>query len=132
MTVTHTLALPDVDLVYDVHGPNPPADGGRLLFMIGQPMCADGFADRLGRERRARKEATERERRQRHDQRPDPVEVTDELEHLACRAVQRRADRARGTVLPETAEGRAEHEPAAAGHRQPAAEGAAHPVPGGE
>jgi len=45
VTVTHTLALPDVDLVYDVHGPNPPADGGRLLFMIGQPMCADGFAD---------------------------------------------------------------------------------------
>ena len=45
MTVTHTLSLPDVELVYDVHGPNPPADGGRLLFMIGQPMCADGFAD---------------------------------------------------------------------------------------
>jgi pimeloyl-ACP methyl ester carboxylesterase len=45
VTVTHTLALPDVELVYDVHGPNPPADGGRLLFMIGQPMCADGFAD---------------------------------------------------------------------------------------
>jgi pimeloyl-ACP methyl ester carboxylesterase len=45
VTVTHTLTLPDVDLVYDVHGPNPPADGGRLLFMIGQPMCADGFAD---------------------------------------------------------------------------------------
>jgi pimeloyl-ACP methyl ester carboxylesterase len=44
VTVTHTLALPDVDLVYDVHGPTPPADGGRLLFMIGQPMCADGFA----------------------------------------------------------------------------------------
>ena len=45
MTVTHTLSLPDVELVYDVHGPNPPADGGRLLFMIGLPMCADGFAD---------------------------------------------------------------------------------------
>jgi pimeloyl-ACP methyl ester carboxylesterase len=45
MTVTHTLALPDVDLVYDVHGSVPPADGGRLLFMIGQPMCADGFGD---------------------------------------------------------------------------------------
>lgn len=44
MTVTHTLALPDVELVYDVHGPVPPEDG-RLLFMIGQPMCADGFAD---------------------------------------------------------------------------------------
>lgn len=45
MTVTHTLALPDVDLVYDVRGSVPPAGGGRLLFMIGQPMCADGFAD---------------------------------------------------------------------------------------
>jgi pimeloyl-ACP methyl ester carboxylesterase len=44
VTETHTLALPDVDLVYDVHGPVPPSDG-RLLFMIGQPMCADGFAD---------------------------------------------------------------------------------------
>ena len=42
---THTLALPDVDLVYDVHGPVPTADGRPLLFMIGQPMQADGFAD---------------------------------------------------------------------------------------
>lgn len=45
MTETRTLALPDVDLVYDVHGPIPTADGRPLLFMIGQPMCADGFAD---------------------------------------------------------------------------------------
>jgi pimeloyl-ACP methyl ester carboxylesterase len=45
MTETRTLALPDVDLVYDVHGSVPPADGSRLLFMIGQPMCADGFGD---------------------------------------------------------------------------------------
>lgn len=45
MPETRTLALPDVDLVYDVHGPVPPVDGRRLLFMIGQPMCADGFAD---------------------------------------------------------------------------------------
>jgi pimeloyl-ACP methyl ester carboxylesterase len=45
MTETRTLALPDVDLVYDVHGSVPPADGDRLLFMIGQPMCADGFVD---------------------------------------------------------------------------------------
>lgn len=45
MTETRTLDLPDVDLVYDVHGAVPPADGSRLLFMIGQPMCADGFAD---------------------------------------------------------------------------------------
>src|SRR3954463_6333094 len=45
MTETHTLSLPDVDLVYDVHGSQPPSDGRPLLFMIGQPMCADGFAD---------------------------------------------------------------------------------------
>ena len=42
---THTLELPDVDLVYDVHGPVPTEDGRPLLFMIGQPMQADGFAD---------------------------------------------------------------------------------------
>ena len=45
MTETHTLALPDVDLVYDVHGPVPPEEGRRLLFMIGQPMTAEGFTD---------------------------------------------------------------------------------------
>ncbi|HEX2894676.1 MAG TPA: alpha/beta hydrolase [Marmoricola sp.] len=45
MTETRTLALPDVDLVYDVHGAVPPADGRPLLFMIGQPMTADGFSD---------------------------------------------------------------------------------------
>ncbi len=45
MTDTHTLELPDVDLVYDVRGPVPTADGRPLLFMIGQPMQADGFAD---------------------------------------------------------------------------------------
>jgi pimeloyl-ACP methyl ester carboxylesterase len=45
MTETHTLSLPDVDLVYDVRGPVPTDDGRPLLFMIGQPMCADGFAD---------------------------------------------------------------------------------------
>ena len=45
MTETHTLELPDVDLVYDVHGPIPTADGRPLLLMIGQPMQADGFAD---------------------------------------------------------------------------------------
>ncbi|GAB3848092.1 alpha/beta fold hydrolase [Dactylosporangium cerinum] len=44
MTQTHTLALPGVDLVYDVRGPLPPADGQPLLLMIGQPMAADGFA----------------------------------------------------------------------------------------
>ena len=45
MNETHTLALPDVDLVHDVRGPLPPADGKPLLFMLGQPMTADGFAD---------------------------------------------------------------------------------------
>ena len=45
MTETHTLCLPDADLVYDAHGPVPAEDGRPLLFMIGQPMCADGFAD---------------------------------------------------------------------------------------
>ena len=44
-TETHTLELPDVDLVYDVHGPIPTADGRPPLFMIGQPMQADGFGD---------------------------------------------------------------------------------------
>ncbi|MEW2462247.1 alpha/beta fold hydrolase [Microbacterium sp. K41] len=39
----HTLELPDVDLVYDVHGPLPTADGRRPLVMIGQPMDASGF-----------------------------------------------------------------------------------------
>ena len=40
---TLTLETPDVDLVYDVHGPLP-TDGGRPpLVMIGQPMCAEGF-----------------------------------------------------------------------------------------
>jgi pimeloyl-ACP methyl ester carboxylesterase len=42
---TETLNLPDVDLVYDVHGQVPTTDGKPLLFMIGQPMQADGFAD---------------------------------------------------------------------------------------
>ena len=45
MSETHTFELPDVDLVYDVHGPIPTADGRPLLFMIGQPMQADGFLD---------------------------------------------------------------------------------------
>ena len=40
---TATLELPDVDLVHDVRGPLPTADGRPPLLMIGQPMCADGF-----------------------------------------------------------------------------------------
>jgi pimeloyl-ACP methyl ester carboxylesterase len=44
MTTTHTLETPEVDIVYDVHGPLPSADGRPPLFMIGQPMEASGFA----------------------------------------------------------------------------------------
>ncbi|RAO43113.1 alpha/beta fold hydrolase [Micromonospora saelicesensis] len=40
---THTLAIPGVDLVYDVRGPLPPAGAHRALLMIGQPMAAEGF-----------------------------------------------------------------------------------------
>ncbi|MBM0276671.1 alpha/beta fold hydrolase [Micromonospora tarensis] len=40
---THTFVIPGVDLVYDVRGPLPPADGRRALLMIGQPMTAEGF-----------------------------------------------------------------------------------------
>ncbi|MDQ4118334.1 MAG: alpha/beta hydrolase [Actinomycetota bacterium] len=40
---THTLSLPEVDLVYDVHGPLPTADGRPPLLAIGQPMDASGF-----------------------------------------------------------------------------------------
>ena len=39
----HTLELPEVDLVYDVHGPLPTSDGRPPLVMIGQPMDASGF-----------------------------------------------------------------------------------------
>ena len=47
-TQTHTLTLPGVDLVYDIRGPLPPADGRPLLFMIGQPMTAEGFGTLAG------------------------------------------------------------------------------------
>jgi len=40
---TRTLALPEVDLVHDVAGPLPTADGRRPLVVIGQPMDASGF-----------------------------------------------------------------------------------------
>ena len=40
---THTLDTPEADIVYDVHGPLPTADGRPPLFMIGQPMDASGF-----------------------------------------------------------------------------------------
>ena len=38
-----------MDLVHDVRGPLPAADGRPPLLMIGQPMCADGF-EALARE----------------------------------------------------------------------------------
>jgi pimeloyl-ACP methyl ester carboxylesterase len=40
---THTLETPEADIVYDVHGPLPTADGRPPLFLIGQPMDARGF-----------------------------------------------------------------------------------------
>jgi pimeloyl-ACP methyl ester carboxylesterase len=43
MKTTHTLEIADVDLVYDVHGTLPAADGRRPLLMVGQPMDAGGF-----------------------------------------------------------------------------------------
>lgn len=39
----HTLELPGAELVYDVHGSLPTADGRPPLLMIGQPMDASGF-----------------------------------------------------------------------------------------
>jgi pimeloyl-ACP methyl ester carboxylesterase len=44
MTTTHTLATAEADIVYDVRGPLPTADGRPPLFMIAQPMDAGGFA----------------------------------------------------------------------------------------
>ena len=44
MTTTHTLQTAEADIVYDVHGPLPTAEGRPPLFMIAQPMDASGFA----------------------------------------------------------------------------------------
>src|SRR5436190_23745703 len=44
MTTTHTLESAEADIVYDVRGPLPTADGRPPLLMIGQPMDARGFA----------------------------------------------------------------------------------------
>jgi pimeloyl-ACP methyl ester carboxylesterase len=44
MTTTHVLETAEVEIAYDVHGPLPTAGGRPLLFMIGQPMDASGFA----------------------------------------------------------------------------------------
>lgn len=41
---TNTLHATQADIVYDVHGPLPTADGRPPLLMIGQPMPAGGFA----------------------------------------------------------------------------------------
>src|SRR6478736_4300577 len=41
--ITLTLDGPEVELVYDVRGPLPTADGRPPLVMIGQPMDAGGF-----------------------------------------------------------------------------------------
>jgi pimeloyl-ACP methyl ester carboxylesterase len=43
MMTTHVLDGAEVDIVYDVRGPLPTADGRPPLFMIGQPMDATGF-----------------------------------------------------------------------------------------
>ena len=42
-TTTHILPTPEADIAYDLRGPLPTADGRPLLFMVGQPMTADGF-----------------------------------------------------------------------------------------
>lgn len=42
-TRTQTLELLGVDLVFDVRGQLPTADGRRPLFLVGQPMDATGF-----------------------------------------------------------------------------------------
>src|ERR671922_916969 len=43
MTTMHILETAGAEIAYDVHGPLPTADGRPPLFMIGQPMTADGF-----------------------------------------------------------------------------------------
>src|SRR5438132_1763499 len=40
----HKLVTAGADIVYDVHGPLPAADGRPPLFMIAQPMAASGFS----------------------------------------------------------------------------------------
>ena len=42
-TTTHILETPEADLVCDVRGPLPAADGRPPLMLIGQPMDAGGF-----------------------------------------------------------------------------------------
>ena len=45
---TQNLVTAEADLVYDVRGPLPSADGRPPLFMIGQPMDASGFGTLAG------------------------------------------------------------------------------------
>ena len=48
MTNTHTLQTSEADLVYEVRGRLPTADGRPPLLMIGQPMGAAGFTTLAG------------------------------------------------------------------------------------
>ncbi|WP_433026612.1 alpha/beta fold hydrolase [Actinomycetospora sp. CA-053990] len=43
MAETKVLSVDGAEIVYDVYGPLPPADGHPVLLMIGQPMDASGF-----------------------------------------------------------------------------------------
>jgi pimeloyl-ACP methyl ester carboxylesterase len=45
---TRTLDVPGATITYDVRGPLPPADGGPVLVLIGQPMDAHGFGTLAG------------------------------------------------------------------------------------
>jgi pimeloyl-ACP methyl ester carboxylesterase len=44
LATRHTLVTDEVDLVHDVHGPLPTADGRPPLLMIGHPLVATEFA----------------------------------------------------------------------------------------
>lgn len=46
--ITRTVTTRDVDVVFDVRGPLPTADGRPPLMMIGQPMDASGFTTLAG------------------------------------------------------------------------------------
>lgn len=85
MKKTHTLKTADADLVYDVHGPLPTADGRPPLFMIGQPMDATGFAALAARsaertvvtyDPRGLGRSTRRDGRDDHTPRPRPTTCT--------------------------------------------------------
>jgi pimeloyl-ACP methyl ester carboxylesterase len=48
MATTRTLDTAGASIVYDVHGPLPPADGRPPLLLVGQPMDASGFSALAG------------------------------------------------------------------------------------